>query len=173
MPAFSPPAAADELTRAIHDGRCHPYCRGAAIRSNLAPRLMVVARLENDGSWVARVENVAYTAEQPVDVWEFEIDEVRALLPRKNESERPVDSLAPSPRRRGPVVTHDWFSICGEIARRCVDEKTGRVKVPKRESGLAKDVLDWLAKSGKNCPAVSEMREAVKRVCARLREAQR
>jgi hypothetical protein len=79
----------------------------------------------------------------------------------------------PPPRRRGPVVTHDWFSICGEIASRCVDPATGRVRLPKSENKLAEAVLDWLADSGQNSPAVSEMREAVKRVCARLREAQR
>ena len=40
---------------------------------------------------------------------------------------------APPQRRRGPATTHDWHSIDGEIARRCIDPKTGRVKVPKKK----------------------------------------
>jgi hypothetical protein len=70
-------------------------------------------------------------------------------------------------------VTHDWFSICAEIARHCIDPKTGRVEVPKRESKLAKDVLAWCQEQGWQEPAVSEMREAVKRICAALRTTQK
>jgi len=81
-------AAAAELTRAIHDNRCRPYCRGVVIRSNLAPRIMVVAQSENDGRWTARIENIAYAVEQPVDVWEFEVDEVKALLPPRRKRPR-------------------------------------------------------------------------------------
>jgi hypothetical protein len=88
-------------------------------------------------------------------------------------SERQADDLRPPLRRRGPVVTHDWFTICGEIARRCIDPKTGRVQVPKSENSVAEAVLNWLADQGINAPAPSEMREAVKRVCAALRTAQK
>jgi hypothetical protein len=84
-----------------------------------------------------------------------------------------ADSLRPPQRRRGPVPTHDWFSICGEITRRCIHPKTARVQVPDNESELAGAVLDWLAAQGLNTPAPSEMREAVKRVCAALRTVQR
>src|SRR5262249_47766731 len=76
----------------------------------------------------------------------------------------------PPPRRRGPATPHDWFSICGEIARRCIN-RAGCVQVPKSEAQLADDVLDWLAQGGKDCPATSELREAVRRVCAPIRTA--
>jgi hypothetical protein len=33
--------------------------------------------------------------------------------------------MRPPQQRRGPVVTHDWVSICGEIARRCIELATG------------------------------------------------
>src|SRR5262245_49106838 len=91
MPAFSPTAAADELTRAIHGGRCRPYCNGKMIPSNIAPRLMVEVS-ENDGRWTACIESTSFAAEQSTNVWEFEIDEVRALLPRANprSSEQPA-----------------------------------------------------------------------------------
>jgi hypothetical protein len=85
---------------------------------------------------------------------------------------RPVGTQPP-PRRRGPATTKDWHSIDGEIARRCIDPKTGRVRVPKNESALARDVLQWLEDQGLGQPADSEMREAVRRVCAALRTVQK
>ena len=85
---------------------------------------------------------------------------------------KPAD-MRPPQRRRGPPTTHDWHSIDGEIARRCIDPKTGRVQVPKSESKLANEVLGWLAENEQGQPSVSEMREAVKRVCAALRPAQK
>jgi hypothetical protein len=81
--------------------------------------------------------------------------------------------MRPPPRRRGPVVTHDWFAICGEIARRCIDPKSGRVQVPKNESALADDVLEWCRVEHDREPANSEMREAVRRMCAALSAAQK
>jgi hypothetical protein len=84
-----------------------------------------------------------------------------------------VDPLAPPPRRPGKAPnTQRWFSICAEIARRCIDPKTGRVAVPKSENKLAEDMLEWLSEQGIGPPAPSEMREAVKRVCAALRTVQ-
>ena len=86
--------------------------------------------------------------------------------------QRAADLLEPPRRRRGPVLTHDWFSICGEIARRCIDPKTSRVQVPNSESKLASDMLGWLEENEQRQPSVSEMREAVKRVCAAIRTLQ-
>jgi len=70
-------------------------------------------------------------------------------------------------------MTHDWFGICAEIARRCIDPRSSRVKVPKRENKLAEEVCKWCEEQGWEQPAVSEMREAVKRVCAALRSTQK
>ena len=61
-----------------------------------------------------------------------------------------LDDVKPPERRRGPVLKHDWHAIDAEIARRCIDPKTGRVQVPKSENKLADNVLDWLANSSKN-----------------------
>jgi hypothetical protein len=77
--------------------------------------------------------------------WHFfvrrrELDKRYPAAANAMPSERPADSMAPPPRRRGPVVTHDWFSICGEIARRCIDPKTGRVRVPKKGSSIVGDM---------------------------------
>jgi hypothetical protein len=83
------------------------------------------------------------------------------------------DPLKPPQRRRGPVVTHDWFSICGEIARRCIDPKTARVRVPNKGSSLVRDMLEWCEEQGWAKPARSEMSEAVRRVCEALRAAQK
>jgi hypothetical protein len=86
---------------------------------------------------------------------------------------RSDDTVQPPPRRRGPPATHDWFVICGEIASRCINPKTGCVQVPKRENRLAEGVLDWCREQYDREPAVSEMRAAVKQVCAALRSVQK
>jgi hypothetical protein len=93
-------------------------------------------------------------------------------LPTTPAASRPGINQPPQ-RRRGPATTHDWHSICGEIARRCVDRKTGRVSVPENESALADAVLQWLSDQDLGQPADSEMPEAVKRICAALRTAQK
>jgi hypothetical protein len=107
-------------------------------------------------------------------VWNPDLEKIwPTAAPTAGSSEHPNDPLRPPPRRRGPVMTHDWFSICGEIARRCIDPRTGRVTVPKSENKLAEDLLKWLSEQGIDPPAPSEMREAVKRVCAALRPVQK
>jgi hypothetical protein len=80
-PAFEPKDAADELTQAIHR-RMPIIGNGIVIKSHIAPRLMVVAH-EADGRWTARIEGTfAVGGVKPTDVWEFEIDKVKALLPQ-------------------------------------------------------------------------------------------
>jgi hypothetical protein len=79
-----------------------------------------------------------------------------------------VDYSAPV-RRRGPVLKHDWHAIDGEIARRCHDN-SGRIHVPKSESRLAGDILQWCEDMNRPQPSESEMREAVKAICAALRK---
>jgi len=83
------------------------------------------------------------------------------------------DDSRPPERRRGPVTTHDWHSIDGEIARRCIDPKTGRVSVPKKENALVAEMRTWCKEQGWAAPATSEMSEAVRRVCAALRTVQK
>lgn len=112
-PVFAPMAAADELTRAIHSDRCHPYCRGVVIRSDIAPRLIVVAHAENDGRWTARIESTSYApgGVQPAGVWEFEIDEVIELRQRAEAAQAAAATTTDNSRRRdppGPKPTDEW-----------------------------------------------------------------
>ena len=202
-PAFEPMEAAAELTRAVHDNRCRIFCNGVVIKPHIAPRLMVVAH-EADGRWTARIVGTfAMGGVSPTDVWEFEIDKVKALLPQpepakpwptvsgsvnwtppamlvpatppleppSSEIDRILDDL---PRRpAGRLPEHEWRAIDGEVARRCIDPETGRVRIPKSERKLAGAMLDWcLDKYGKE-PAESDMRAAVKTVCAALRPLQK
>jgi hypothetical protein len=109
--------------------------------------------------------------------WDFfvrrrELDKRHPAAANATPSERPRDSMAPPQRRRGPVTTHDWHSIDGEIARRCIDPKTGRVRVPKKGSSIVGDMLKWCEDQGWAKPARSEMSEAVRRVCAALKPAE-
>jgi hypothetical protein len=95
-----------------------------------------------------------------------------AATPTMMAAPRPDDTRPPE-RRRGPVTTHDWHSIDGEIARRCIDPKTGCVAVPKKENALVGDMRTWCKEKGWAAPAISEMSEAVRRVCAALRTVQK
>ena len=81
------------------------------------------------------------------------------------------DETRPPERRRGPIPTHDWHVIDGEIARRCINPKTRLLEIPKSERRLAQHMLDWCQEKYGKEPAESEMREAVKAICAALREA--
>ena len=83
------------------------------------------------------------------------------------------DDIGPPERRRGPVTTHDWHTIDGEIARRCIDPKTGHVEVPKKENALVAEMRMWCKEQGWAVPATSEMSEAVRRICAALRTVQK
>src|SRR5262249_27938195 len=98
--------------RGVHDNSCRLYCNGKMIPSNIAPRLMVVVQFENDGSWVARIENVAYAAGggQPTNIWEVEIHEVMELRPT-TEAAQAASTTTDHQRRRkppGPQPTDDW-----------------------------------------------------------------
>jgi hypothetical protein len=81
------------------------------------------------------------------------------------------DDNRPPERRRGPILKHEWHAIDGEIARRCINPKTRLLEIPKSERKLAADMLDWCQKKYEKEPAESEMRDAVKAICAALRAA--
>ena len=71
--------------------------------------------------------------------------------------------------RRGPPGPrkYDWLAIAGEIARRCHD-KSGHLSVPDKESDLVNDMLQWCSDHLGKEPSLTEMKEAVKRICAAL-----
>jgi hypothetical protein len=120
----------------------------------------------------------AYPVEFPIPVaffvWKPKFEKIwpklAASAPARSS---PARIEAPPPRPRGSPRTHDWFSICGEIARRCVNPANGRVVVPEKENALVNEMLVWLDDQNLARPAASEMAEAVRRVCAPLREVQR
>jgi hypothetical protein len=68
--------------------------------------------------------------------------------------------------RPGRPTKYDWHTICGEIAARCIDPKTQRLKIPKNQSKLAAEVLLSYKNGG---PSMTEMQEAVRLVLAVLR----
>jgi hypothetical protein len=81
------------------------------------------------------------------------------------------DDTRPPKRRQGPILKHDWHAIDGEIARRCINPKTQLLEIPKSERKLAADMLEWCQEKYEKEPAESEMRDAVKAICAALRAA--
>ena len=120
----------------------------------------------------------AYPVEFPIPVaffvWRPKFEKIwpapAASAPARSS---PAGIEAPPPRPRGSPRTHDWFSIGGEIARRCVNPANGRVVVPEKENALVNEMLVWLDDQNLSRPAESEMSEAVRRVCAALRKVQR
>jgi len=108
---LSPTKAANRLTQGMRDYSCRPYCNGKMIPSNIAPRLMVVV-YENDGSWVARIESTTFAAGGGVQpTWEFEIDEVKALLAAERARAAAASTTTDHSRRRDPPgrkPKNDW-----------------------------------------------------------------
>jgi hypothetical protein len=79
-----------------------------------------------------------------------------------------VDQEPPlPPRKRGPANTHDWHTIDGKVMRYCFDAD-GRLAVPENESLITKAVLQDYADSDRDI-SETEVREAVRRVCAEAR----
>jgi hypothetical protein len=116
--------------------------------------------LLSGGSWAFFARGVDSDKYYPV------ANPVRDPAPVRN----PV-IVQPPLRRRGPATTHDWFAISAEIACRCIE--AGRVRVPENESKLADEILQRLEDQDLGQPAESEMREAVRRMCAALRTVQK
>lgn len=74
-------------------------------------------------------------------------------------------------RKRGPANRHDWHTIDGMIMRCCFDAH-GRLAIPEKESRIVETVLDeYAARDAPVHISESELREAVRRVCAELRKA--
>src|SRR5262249_50883579 len=49
----------------------------------------------------------------------------------------PTDDPPPRRRRGPPPNVQRWWSICGEIAARCINPKTLRLEIPKSDAKLA------------------------------------
>jgi hypothetical protein len=55
----------------------------------------------------------------------------------------PAQAVAEQRKLAGRPTKYDWHKIDGEIARRCIDPKTKKLKIPKRQSKLVTDVSEW------------------------------
>jgi hypothetical protein len=156
--------AIDQLVRALQAGRpraiCYRFVDGklqgsGEVRPDLW-RDQLTLRLADDGhhAEVRAIRNL-----EPGVNYEYR-------LPTKGiEALAKTKSTKPAPRRPGPATTHDWHTICGEIAGRCVDLKNGRIVRPKN---LEKNMLAWCSDEYDLEPSSSEMREAITRVLDRL-----
>jgi len=131
------------------------------------------------GTWIYFVRTADLDKHYPVAPAARQQDLVQppqpdlAQSPQRPDLVQPPLRREPPLRRRGPATRHDWFLICGEIASRCIDPKTGGVQVPQKESALADEILQWLENQDLAQTAKSDMREAVKCICAALRNVQK
>jgi len=88
-------AAADKVTQATHAG-LNVYVNGQKVHPGFLPHILVVGECQPDGAWIARVTStVAIGGIGKSDVCEFEVDQVKALLPQ------------PEPERAWPTVSDD------------------------------------------------------------------
>lgn len=92
-----------------------------------------------------------------------------ALAAAPRAAATPAAGTAQPKRLRSWVTRHNWVKISAEIARRCLDP-SGRAVVPKNESRLVEGVLQWCGDTFGFAPTDSDMRDAVRTVCATLRE---
>jgi len=125
------------------------------------------------------------TDDRRVEFWVRSADRARELgrlaaaAAPPPPDEEPVSTSVPAPpppdeksnqtlRRRHSK--YPWNEICAEIAARCIDPKTQCVHVPKNESKLVTDLLQWCEDTHGREASLSDMRAAVSAICARLRK---
>jgi hypothetical protein len=70
------------------------------------------------------------------------------------------------------VYRHEWFKICAEIARRCIDDR-GRVSVPKNVRQFVGNLEPWCEEHLEKVPAESALREAASTIFEALRSRQK
>jgi hypothetical protein len=113
LPEMSAHDAALQLTLAAHGKKCRIWCNGNPLplpTDYVAKSLRVVARNEADGRWCAEVvSSVREAWENRVYNFEFDAEEVRALLP-KAEGPAPSAAKPAAPQRRkpGPKIKKNW-----------------------------------------------------------------
>ena len=108
-----PDDAALQLTMAMRGNECRLWCNDSPVATKIKLTLAVEARAEPDGRWGATIVSIAREAwEHPRDyyLWEFDDNEVAALLPPP--SDRAADD---EPRRTG--------SREQDLIRQIADEK--------------------------------------------------
>lgn len=147
----------ERFNTALREGRLCLQVDSKEMKSEFfAEHLRVSVEKTLGGGWTAKMK-ATRALQRPVNEYEWTVSasDVGDL----------VEKLKPESRRRrpGPVTTHDWIAISGEIAFRC------RKEVPKSERKLADAMLQWCEDTYGKSPAESEMREAVKQICDRFR----
>lgn len=92
--------------------------------------------------------------------------EEKAAIPAQSTAAK---TEPPTPqRKRGPANTHDWHTVDGKIMRHMLDAD-GRLVIPENESLVVKAILQQYADSDRDI-SETEVREAVRRICAELRK---
>jgi hypothetical protein len=156
-----------QLTEALLAGRAHATCHHS-IDGKLQGSGQVRPDFWRDHLALqlvgGRAEVRALKAQDP-GVWEYRLPtkDLEALVNIK-------PTTKPPPRRSGPANTHDWMAICAEIAARCIDHKSRRLTLPKDEAKFRDDLLEWCGTALGKEPSLSETREAIRRMLARLKE---
>src|SRR5262249_31854166 len=88
-----------------------PWCNGVVIKAHIAPRLMVVAH-EIDGRWTAYVVGTfSVGGVKETDVWEFDANEVKALLLDKQPTPQAREG---QPKTASAVTWIDYVCPNGE-----------------------------------------------------------
>jgi hypothetical protein len=115
---FSAMDAAARLTSAVHNNACRLWCDGNPIKPHIAVTLMVVPRLADDGRWTADIASAAREPwEKPSYRWEFETEEVKALLSPPPQPQQKTEAQ-PTRRRPGPQPKQDWRThVAREVIR--------------------------------------------------------
>jgi hypothetical protein len=149
LPVMSAHYAAKRLTDAVHANECRLWEGGRLMRPEIAVMtLVIVARVDKDGRWQAVVEgrgDIYWRTE----IFTFDVDEVKALLPRAEAAE-------PQFRKRGPPPTRNWTERAAFEIGRIIGKEN---RVPS-----APEMCQWCENTLKFQPDERDMRRLIARV---------
>jgi hypothetical protein len=140
-PAFeSPVEAADKLTQATHAG-LNLYVNGQKVHAGFLPHVLVVGMCQPDGEWTARVTGtVKIGGIGPSDQCEFEIDQVKALLPQPDAKAEAVQVAAASAARAAEAAAAS--AAQAKAARAEAEQARAEVERTRTEAQAATERLE-------------------------------
>jgi hypothetical protein len=127
MTQMAAPAAAERITKALHNYDCHIWRDGKLVRPAEVAHLSVLETCDDadPDRWYATVGDDRWDA--PPGNYEFDADEILSLLPRAKvpappsaepPAPEPADDTRPTRRTPGPRATEDWPKhVAHEIVR--------------------------------------------------------
>jgi hypothetical protein len=138
--ALTPPAAAEWIEQALHNGDCHIWRNGRKVSRAEAAHLLVLANYDAP-NWYASIRDARNSQWRLArDEYEFDANEIRALMSGAVHQEDNTPS--PSRRKPGPKHTDDWPIIVAAWLILIARDEPGRLNNADRLTADAGKFLD-------------------------------